>query len=114
MATKSVPEADVQFNADAQLKLETAHDILQHPDKFAEIFIKAATTQSVIKDHIKTEIIESLSHDPKSKLALKNLMREEFKGDWRAFMHSTGGKIAFGVWSIALVVLGAWLAHIWH
>ena len=111
--TPALGAADVQFNADAQLKLDTAHDILQHPDKFAEIFLKAATSQTAIKNHIQKEIQDSLSTDQISKAALKTLIKEQLKEDWKGFMRSTGGKIAFGVWSIALVVLGAWLGHIW-
>lgn len=106
-------EIDVKFNADAQLKLDVAHDILQRPDKFAEIFLKAATSQSSIKEHIRKEIEESLTLDPKSRTALKVLMKEHFKDDWKAFMFSTGGKIAFGIWSIALIFLTAWVSHVW-
>ena len=52
---------DVHFDADAQLKLDTAHGAIERPDKFAEVFCKAAATQVSIINCQKTVFSGSIS-----------------------------------------------------
>jgi hypothetical protein len=73
---------DVQFDANAQVKLDAAHDLVQHPDKFAEIFVKPAETQTKIKEYVRKEIKESLESDIGTRTAMKGLIAEQFKEDW--------------------------------
>ena len=105
----SADTPDVVFNADAQIKLETAHDIVQHPDKFAEVFVKAAKTQSIIKEYIRKELQESLVGDIPTKDAMKAIMAEQFRADWKSYAFSIGGTVAFAVWTLLTI----WLGHIW-
>ncbi len=115
MATppKTTYEPEAQFDTDKQLKLDNVHDVIQHPDKFAQVFVSAANTQVKIKQLIRKEIKESLTLDPDLIKHVKGLIKDQFKEDWRAFLKSTGGKIAFGIWTIGLLILGAWLGHVW-
>jgi len=107
---KPLLDVDIPFDTNAQLKLETAHDVIQHPDKFAEIFVKAATSQTSIKEYIKKEIKDSLTLDPELRGVLKGLVKEQLKEDWKGFVRSTGGKIAFAIWSVGLIIFTAWIS----
>ena len=109
----SKPETDAKFNVDAQVKLETAHDVIQHPDKFAEVFVNAAKSQISIKEYIQKEIVNTLQLHPESRESLKGLIKEQFNEDWKSFAMSVGGKILLGVWSLLLLGIGAWLGSIW-
>ncbi len=100
---------DAKFNADAQIKLETAHDILQHPDKFAEIFVKAAKTQTSVKELIKTSIQDCLTSDPDSRKVLKDLIEKHFNDNWVNSLKTWTGKIALGVWTIIIILITIWL-----
>jgi hypothetical protein len=115
MAKTDKPEqqaADIQFDANAQVKLDAAHDLVQHPDKFAEIFVKAAETQTKIKEYVRKEIKDSLESDSGTRNAMKGLIKEQFKEDWKAFVMSSWGKVSLGVWTLVVAVISAWLGHL--
>lgn len=111
MSTKPAAN-DVPFNADSQLKLELVHGAIQRPDKFAELFVNAAQTQNSIKEHIRKEIRDSLTLDPDSRTALKGIMKECFKEDWKTWIRSKGTLVGFAIWSIFLAALSAWFGKI--
>lgn len=90
-------------------KLDETHNKIFHPDQFAEIFVNAAKSQTSVKEHIRSELLESLTLDAQSRRALKEIIKECFKDDWRAFLVSTGGKVTFAIWSVLTIALGAWL-----
>jgi hypothetical protein len=96
----------VLFDADHQLKLNLAHDILQHPDKFAEVFVKAAQTQVSVKQLIRTEIRECLASDVDSIKYLKSLIADHIKEDWKAFLRTWIGKIALLMWTVLVALIG--------
>jgi Ni,Fe-hydrogenase III large subunit len=102
---------DTKFDADAQVKLESAHDLVQRPDKFAEVFVKAAETQTSIKLLIRKEIKDSLALDPDSRSSLKDLIAEQFREDWRAFVKSAWGKIGLLVWTVIVALVTGWAVH---
>ena len=95
------------FNADAQIKLQTAHDAIQHPDKFAEIFCNAAQSQVSIKQYIRQELQESLTSDVKTKDAMRVIIKQHFDEDWRTWLKSAWGKFAILIWTLIV----AWLTH---
>jgi hypothetical protein len=117
---------DAKFDADAQVKLESAHDLVQRPDKFAEVFVKAAETQTSIKQLIRKEIRESLALDPESRTSLRGLIAEQFKEaeisnrvrhsfpgrvNWRALIKSAWGKIGILVWTVIVALVTGWAVH---
>ncbi|MFZ1978183.1 MAG: hypothetical protein WAV76_09525 [Bacteroidota bacterium] len=103
--------SELQFNADAQLKIELAHDVVQHSEKFAEIFCKAAATQVSVKQLIRKEIRDTLSTDAESINFLKGIIEKHFKDNWRAFARTAGGRILFAIWTLLVAIVSAWLAH---
>jgi hypothetical protein len=104
----SSEKAKAIYDASAESKLNKAHDTIEHPDKFAEIFIKAAKSQTVISEYLESEVQTNLSSD-QIKKTIKNLVEEHFKESWKSFLRSNGAKIGFAIWTIAILVLGAWL-----
>ena len=92
-------------------KLETAYNLADRGEEFAKLFCRVAKEYTAVKELLAEMLEEILNSDAKE--PLKNIVKEVFKEDWKAFMRSTGGRIAFGLWSIGLIVLGAWLGHVW-
>jgi hypothetical protein len=102
---KKQPDENEVFDASSKLKLDTAHEILQRPDKFAKLFCDAANKQVDIQNTIKKFIKDSLESDIQTRNALKGMIRHENKESWKAFMMSTGGKIGLGIWTIVTILL---------
>lgn len=76
---------------------------LEQPDKFAEIFCKAASSQKSI-DKVLTDNFKSLlQNDNDVRCQIKGLLREVDKEDWRSFIR----KIGTPAWAVILVVVGA-------
>lgn len=89
------------FDADAQLKLQTAHEAVERPDKFAELFCKAAKTQTAIKDILWDELRKLLASDQAARESLKGIIREVEKEDWKFL----GKKFFIGIWTLVVIVL---------
>ncbi len=47
------------------------------------------------------------------KKPIREMMSEELKKNWKAFMVSTGGKIGFAIWTLLTIAITAWLTNIW-
>jgi len=100
---KREDESEV-FDSQSKLKLDKTHDILDRPEKFAQFFVKVSKEQTGIQDRI-NEMIRKAIKEEDSKKVITELIKSAQKGDWHAFARSIGGKIAFAVWSVALVVI---------
>lgn len=61
---------DTVFNKDSKLKLDKVHQAIDRPDVFANIFAKAAESQTKIKDMLRNLMREVLNDD-----TTKNKMR---------------------------------------
>lgn len=106
--------SDVKFDANAQFKVELAHDVVQHPEKFAAIFCKAAESQVSIKELIKKEIRSALENDADSIKFLKAIITKHFKDDWRAFVRTTAGQILLMIWTLLVAFISAWLGRVFR
>lgn len=73
---------------------------LEQPDKFAEIFCKAAKKQKDIDNILKDTIKNLLQHDNETRKMIKDMLREIEKEDWKKFLK----KIGMAGWS--LIVAG--------
>lgn len=76
---------------------------LEQPDKFAEVFCKAAESQKIIDTILKKNIKEVVKTDKETYDFLKKIARDVDKEDWRSYL----SKIGAAGWAIALLVLGA-------
>lgn len=101
----SSADARAVFNAEALSKLNKAHDTIEHPDKFADVFCNAAETQSKVKDVIKKQIEVSTATDPAVRKSLKEIVKEVEKEE----MWIWGKKIGFAAWTVLILVMGALL-----
>jgi hypothetical protein len=95
--------AKTVFNASEKEKLDKAHDILQHPDLFAEVFCKVAETQSKVKEIIMAEIRKATENDNDTKKFLKEIIKQVEKEE----MWIWGKKIGFAVWTVLILIVGA-------
>lgn len=83
---------------------------LEQPDKFVEIFCKAATSQKSI-DKVLTDNFKSLlQHDNDVRYQIKGLFREVDKEDWRSYVR----KIGAPAWAVILVAMGALLQSLFR
>jgi len=94
---------ETKFKAEDQIQLKKVHETIDQPDKFAEVFCKAAESQVSIKEIFTKEILKSISTDVNCKNALKEIIRQVEKEDIMIF----GKKIGLAVWSIIMLVVGA-------
>jgi hypothetical protein len=97
---------DAQFDASAPLKLQKVHDAIDRPDKFAEIFVKAAQNQVSVKDLFRTMIRETLNTDVQARDALKGIIKQVNKEDWRSFVRSAWGKVSLVIWTVVTLAIG--------
>src|SRR5262245_226792 len=104
---------DAQFSADAQLKLDRAHDIIDRPEKFAAHFRVVAKTQNDIKRVIVEIVRECIENDVEARKQFKNLIRDVEDENWKAFLKSIAGKAAVGAWTIITLAIGAFFTHLW-
>jgi hypothetical protein len=83
----------------------------EQPDRFAQIFCKAAEKQKSIDEVLQKNIKHLLQHDKETIDCIKNLQRQVDKEDWRYFLK----KMGIGGWTIIVVILTAlidrWLKH---
>lgn len=103
MVSPIVKEDEGKFKAEDQVKLKKVHEMLEQPDKFAEVFCKVAETQIKVRDIFRKEILKSISTDVDCRNHLKGIIRKVEREDVIVF----GKKIGFGVWTIIVFILGA-------
>lgn len=108
MAKQPKNNEDDIFDADSKLKLDQAYEAIDRPDRFAKIFCKVAEDQVMVQKTINKLIQKALAQDVDSRSALKGIVRQVLKEDWRSFVRSTGGKLAILLWTLAVLFLGAW------
>lgn len=76
---------------------------LEQPDKFAEIFCKAAEKQKSIDAVLKNIVREVLKYDNDTLEHIKIVQRQVNNEDWRSFIK----RIGIAGWSISMLVIGA-------
>ena len=88
--------------------LKKTHDIIDRPEKFAEMFTKVADTQNAVREKLSQILILSIQHDVPAREEMKKVLKEIYDEDWKYFIKSAYGKIALLVWTL----LVSWLTHI--
>lgn len=79
-----------------------SNDIRQ-PDKFAQIFCEAAKTQKNIDYILKEVIVDLLSKNSEAQQAITSIVAKVDRDYTRAF----SGKVAWGIWTITIIVIEA-------
>lgn len=74
---------------------------LRQPDKFAQIFCEAAKTQKNIDHVLKDIIVDLLAKNSEAQEAVTSVIE---KVD-RSYHRAISGKVAWGVWTVILIVL---------
>ena len=76
---------------------------IEQPERFAQLFCKAAKKQKSIDEVLKNVIRDLLDNDQKTIDRVKRLQRDVDKEDWRNFIK----KVGLVGWSIIMVAIGA-------
>lgn len=84
------------------------HDIIDRPEKFAEMFTKVADSQTAVRDKLSQILMLSIQHDVPTRQEVKKVLKEIYDEDWKHFIKSAWGKLALLAWTL----LVAWLTHI--
>jgi hypothetical protein len=91
------------FKNDRWVKLETSHEILERPDKFAEYFDDLCGSQNKVKEVFRREIVSLLKSNIEARTELKALIKEVEKEDFRLLIK----KFGFSIWSAIVFVCGS-------
>ena len=78
---------------------------IEQPDKFAQLFCKAAASQKSIDNVLKKTFRNLLSKDHQTIERVKQLQREINKEDWRSFLN----KIGWTGWALIWAIFGGTL-----
>lgn len=89
-------------------KFETFYKILEHPDKFADLFCYVAKTQTKVKDVIIQNIRDIFVNDLHIKKEINNLIKNFEKEEFIVF----GRKIGFGIWTLFIIVVTILIEYI--
>lgn len=108
-STSSHQQDGEVFDAVSKVKLEKTHDVLDRPEKFAELFCDVAKNQVSVQTLIKDMIRDSLTTDSKARDGLLSLIKQAMNEDWRTWFRSAWGKAGLALWTVATLALGAWL-----
>lgn len=92
-------------NFDIEGKYKETYETIDRPEKFAELFCKVAESQTNIQDFLKKFVINFTKENPEFKKELRQLIKDEFKKDYRAWLRTTAGKIGFAIWTILIIIL---------
>ena len=84
------------------------HDIIDRPEKFAEMFTNVADSQNAVRDKLAQILILSIQHDVPTRQEMKKVLKEIYDEDWKHFIKSAWGKLALLGWTL----LVAWLTHV--
>lgn len=91
--TPKQPKKEDNFDPSIFAKLESSHEILDRPDKFAEYFKKNLKSQALMKDAIAAEIINLMQTNNAVRDEVKKLVLEVQKEDWKTFLKKFGSWI---------------------
>lgn len=111
---KIMAKRDDIFSTDEFISLKTTQEKVERPDQFAELFCKAAETQTSVKDLLKKLLQDIIATDPKARESLNGLIKDVFEQDWKAFVRSAWGKFALIAWTIIAAGLGAWVSSLFN
>jgi hypothetical protein len=90
------------FQSEKWTQLETSHEVLDRPDKFAEYFEGVCGSQRKIKDVFKKELLELLSTNVDARREIMCLIKLVEKEEVKFWIK----KVGIGIWSIVVFVGG--------
>lgn len=93
---------------DPQQQLKKVHDVIEHPDKFSEVFCTALASQVKMREDLFKVMLQLLRSDIDSRKELKTIIREVEKEDVRFVLK----KIGFGGWTFFIFVAGVVITKI--
>lgn len=94
---------------DVVAKLLHTHEIVDRPEKFAEMFCEVAKTQSAVREKLIEILSSAIQYDVESRKAVKQVLKELHDEDWKHFIRSAWGKIGLALWTAISVAIGIWV-----
>lgn len=91
---------------DVVKKLLHTHEIVDRPEKFAEMFVTVAQSQNAVREKLVEILRSSIQHDVESRREIKRVLKEIYDEDWRKFIRSAWGRLALVVWTVITLLLG--------
>lgn len=91
---------------DVVKKLLHTHEIVDRPEKFAEMFCTVAESQNAVRQKLIEILRTSIQHDVESRKEIKKVLKEIYDEDWKHFIRSIWGKVAAILWTILTLGLG--------
>lgn len=82
------------------------HEIVDRPEKFAEMFCNVAQSQSAVRSKLMEVLRTAIQNDVETRREVKKVLKEIYDEDWKKFARSTGGKIAAVVWTLVTLAIG--------
>ncbi len=94
---------------DLKKKVKSLEDKFGTNEKIADTLCQTDEKATKFSEMLERRLVKMLKSDGNSKKEIKAIVSEQLKQDWKSFALSTGGKIAFALWTILTI----WLGHIW-
>jgi len=94
---------------DVVKKLLHTHEIVDRPEKFAEMFTTVAESQNAVRQKLVEILRTSIQHDVESRKEIKKVLKEIYDEDWKHFIRSAWGKIGLAIWTAVSVAIGIWV-----
>lgn len=95
---------------DLKKRFKSLEDKFGTNEKIADTLCQTDERASKFSEMLEKRFVKLLQADGKSKNQIRSIISEQLKQNWKAFAISTGGKIAFVLWTIFTI----WLGHFWR
>jgi|GEM_PF-6164226 len=94
---------------DVRESIKIISDKIEQSEKFAEMLLNTLEKSKTADVAIRKIIVNLIKKDSETKEELENIIMCYNKKEAKNFLKLISGKIFFGMWTIATIVITAWL-----